>query len=75
MSELPLVGVTMGDPAGIGPEVVIKACLSPDVAAVLAAGGGGPRRSTSVARSFTARCRPERPPPRWLAPLAKEALV
>jgi 4-hydroxythreonine-4-phosphate dehydrogenase len=30
-SALPLVGITMGDPTGIGPEVVIKALSSPSV--------------------------------------------
>lgn len=25
LSELPLIGITMGDPAGIGPEIIIKA--------------------------------------------------
>ena len=25
LSELPLIGITMGDPAGIGPEVIVKA--------------------------------------------------
>ena len=27
----PIIGVTMGDPAGIGPEIVIKALLNPEV--------------------------------------------
>ncbi len=27
----PLIGITMGDPAGIGPEVIIKALAEPDV--------------------------------------------
>jgi 4-hydroxythreonine-4-phosphate dehydrogenase len=30
-SEKPLVAITMGDPAGIGPEIIVKALLSPDV--------------------------------------------
>ncbi|MCK5398061.1 MAG: 4-hydroxythreonine-4-phosphate dehydrogenase PdxA, partial [Thermoplasmata archaeon] len=25
MSDLPLIGITMGDPAGIGPEIIVKA--------------------------------------------------
>jgi 4-hydroxythreonine-4-phosphate dehydrogenase len=29
--EKPIVGITMGDPAGIGPEIVIKAVFHPDV--------------------------------------------
>lgn len=31
MSNKPLIAVTMGDPSGIGPEVVVKALSSPDV--------------------------------------------
>ena len=31
MSNKPLIAVTMGDPSGIGPEVVAKALSSPDV--------------------------------------------
>ncbi|MGH2927549.1 MAG: 4-hydroxythreonine-4-phosphate dehydrogenase PdxA [Solirubrobacteraceae bacterium] len=33
MSERPVVGITVGDPAGIGPEVVLGACLDPEVRA------------------------------------------
>ena len=29
----PLFGITMGDPAGIGPEIAAKACLNPNIAA------------------------------------------
>ena len=25
MDNLPVIGITMGDPAGIGPEVIVKA--------------------------------------------------
>jgi 4-hydroxy-L-threonine phosphate dehydrogenase PdxA len=28
--KLPVVGITMGDPAGVGPEVVMKALARPD---------------------------------------------
>jgi 4-phospho-D-threonate 3-dehydrogenase / 4-phospho-D-erythronate 3-dehydrogenase len=31
MSEKPIIGITMGDPASIGPEIAIKALLDPDV--------------------------------------------
>lgn len=31
-SQLPLIGVTMGDPAGIGPEIVLKAALARQLA-------------------------------------------
>ena len=27
MSDLPLIGITMGDPAGIGPEIIVKALV------------------------------------------------
>lgn len=30
----PIVGITMGDPAGIGPEVILKACADPSVRTV-----------------------------------------
>ncbi|MGB0716961.1 MAG: 4-hydroxythreonine-4-phosphate dehydrogenase PdxA, partial [Phycisphaerae bacterium] len=33
-SQKPLIGVTMGDPAGIGPEVVVKALADPEVRAL-----------------------------------------
>src|SRR5574341_504802 len=32
-TDLPTIAVTMGDPAGIGPEVVVKALADPDIAA------------------------------------------
>ena len=31
MVDRPIVGITMGDPAGIGPEIIIKALCKPDV--------------------------------------------
>ena len=31
MSDLPLIAITMGDPAGIGPEIIAKALLKTDV--------------------------------------------
>ena len=33
MTRLPRVAVTVGDPAGIGPEIVLKALASPERAA------------------------------------------
>jgi len=30
-NERPLIGITMGDPAGIGPEIVLKALVDPEV--------------------------------------------
>ena len=29
----PVLGITMGDPAGVGPEITVKALARPDVAA------------------------------------------
>ena len=42
--DIPKIAVTLGDPAGIGPEVIIKALRDPDLAAarmraLLAVGG------------------------------------
>jgi 4-hydroxythreonine-4-phosphate dehydrogenase len=34
LSERPLIGVTLGDPAGIGPEIILKALAEPDLYAV-----------------------------------------
>jgi 4-phospho-D-threonate 3-dehydrogenase / 4-phospho-D-erythronate 3-dehydrogenase len=31
MNKLPLIGITMGDPAGIGPEIAIKTLLDPSI--------------------------------------------
>jgi len=33
-NERPLIGITMGDPAGIGPEIILKALADPDVYAL-----------------------------------------
>ncbi|PHN02449.1 4-hydroxythreonine-4-phosphate dehydrogenase PdxA [Flavilitoribacter nigricans] len=30
----PVIGITMGDPAGIGPEIILKACTDPEVRAI-----------------------------------------
>jgi 4-phospho-D-threonate 3-dehydrogenase / 4-phospho-D-erythronate 3-dehydrogenase len=32
MVTRPVIGVTMGDPAGVGPEIIVKACAEPAVA-------------------------------------------
>ena len=34
MTQRPLLAVTMGDPAGIGPEIAVRALLSPEVRAL-----------------------------------------
>jgi 4-hydroxythreonine-4-phosphate dehydrogenase len=31
MTEKPLVAITMGDPCGVGPEIIVKALLSPEI--------------------------------------------
>jgi 4-hydroxythreonine-4-phosphate dehydrogenase len=31
ISEQPVIGITMGDPAGIGPEIIVKALADPDI--------------------------------------------
>jgi 4-hydroxythreonine-4-phosphate dehydrogenase len=31
MPDLPRIAITMGDPAGIGPEIIVKALLMPDI--------------------------------------------
>jgi len=31
MHDLPLISITMGDPAGIGPEVILKTLLRDDI--------------------------------------------
>jgi 4-hydroxythreonine-4-phosphate dehydrogenase len=34
MSERPLIAITMGDPCGVGPEIIVKALQSPDIASI-----------------------------------------
>ncbi|MEY4488404.1 MAG: hypothetical protein RIQ79_912, partial [Verrucomicrobiota bacterium] len=34
MSTLPIVAITLGDPAGTGPEIILKALAQPDVRAL-----------------------------------------
>jgi len=31
MSKKPIIGITMGDPNGVGPEVIVKAVNSPEI--------------------------------------------
>jgi len=31
LSDLPLIGITMGDPAGIGPEIIVKALADKNI--------------------------------------------
>ena len=46
---LPVVGLTVGDPAGIGPEIAIKAALDPRVTAVCAPRLYGPATADALA--------------------------
>ena len=34
MTKLPIIAITMGDPCGIGPEIIIKALQAPEVARI-----------------------------------------
>lgn len=34
MPEKPLIAITMGDPCGVGPEIIVKALQSPEIAAI-----------------------------------------
>ena len=31
INNQPVIGITMGDPAGIGPEVIVKALAEPEI--------------------------------------------
>ncbi len=41
MKTLPLIGITMGDPASIGPEIAVKALLNKDIHAICPAAHSG----------------------------------
>ena len=34
MSDKPLIALTMGDPCGVGPEIIVKALHSPEIARI-----------------------------------------
>jgi 4-hydroxythreonine-4-phosphate dehydrogenase len=51
--ELPVIAITMGDPAGIGPEVVLKALADPEVAALADWMVVGDRRVLDLAERVT----------------------
>ena len=51
--SLPVIALTMGDPAGIGPEVVLKALADPEVAPLAHWVVVGDRRILSLAERFT----------------------
>ncbi|MBN1626902.1 MAG: 4-hydroxythreonine-4-phosphate dehydrogenase PdxA, partial [Deltaproteobacteria bacterium] len=31
MEKLPIIGITMGDPSGVGPEIIVKALTDPEI--------------------------------------------
>src|SRR3954463_10575245 len=51
--ELPVIALTMGDPAGVGPEVVLKALADPEVAPLADWVVIGDRRILELAERFT----------------------
>ncbi len=54
MSHLPTIAITMGDPSGIGPEIIIKALHSPEVAAICRPVVIGDRRALERGRAICA---------------------
>jgi len=52
-SEVPVVAITMGDPAGIGPEVVLKALADPDIASLAHFTIVGDRQVLKATEAFT----------------------
>src|SRR5215204_428283 len=56
-ARVPRIGVTMGDPAGIGPEVVLKAVAEPEVlAACVPVIVGDARHLAHTARTLDLTC-------------------
>src|ERR1700678_1985183 len=53
LSLLPAIALTMGDPAGIGPEIVLKALADPEVAALARWIVVGDGRVLQMAEQFT----------------------
>jgi 4-hydroxythreonine-4-phosphate dehydrogenase len=51
--DLPQIAISMGDPAGVGPEIVLKALADPDVAALAQWIVVGDRRVLQLAERFT----------------------
>ena len=47
INNQPVIGITMGDPVGIGPEIIVKALADPDIRCLVESAtgsGGSPRR-------------------------------
>ena len=53
LSHLPTIALTMGDPAGIGPEIILKALADPEVAALARWIVVGDGRVLEMAAQFT----------------------
>ncbi len=53
LSHLPAIALTMGDPAGIGPEIVLKALADPAVAPLARWIVVGDGRVLEMAEQFT----------------------
>ena len=51
MTKLPLIAITMGDPSGIGPEIIIKALQSPGISRICTPLVIGDRLALERARS------------------------
>lgn len=51
--EIPVLAITMGDPAGVGPEVVLKALADPEIAPIANWVVVGDRRILELAERFT----------------------
>lgn len=68
-AERPLVAVTLGDPAGIGPEIVVKALTDPEVYRVLRPVVIGDRGAVERARALV----PDAPAVRMVADPAEGA--
>jgi 4-hydroxythreonine-4-phosphate dehydrogenase len=51
--DLPRIALTMGDPAGVGPEIVVKALADPEIAAVARWVVVGDPRILAMAEQFT----------------------
>ena len=58
MSPLPLIAITLGDPAGIGPEIVLKALRFPEVYATCRPLVVGDRRMLERAAGFLGEAAP-----------------
>ena len=54
MAERPLIGITMGDPAGVGPEIIVKALADDSIYSICRPVVLGDQGSLSAALAVTA---------------------